>query len=104
MAIWGTLLNALQYAPLVLEVTRALGGKQPEAHHEAPDASQHELDALRKATDHRFEELTGEVNHLRERLRHAEEAVMALQLWVKIGMPSLGILVVILLIVVLSRG
>ncbi|HOS44065.1 MAG TPA: hypothetical protein PK794_10275 [Armatimonadota bacterium] len=45
MGLWGTLLNALQFAPLVLEVTRAVGGKQAPPDDEA---SPRELHALRQ--------------------------------------------------------
>lgn len=102
MGFLSKLFGVLQYAPLVIEVTRSLSGKQG-----APDeqeASQHDLDALRRESEKRFSEIDGEISHLRERIRHMESALVSLQLWVKIGVVSLAIVVVLLLIVVVSHG
>jgi len=85
----------------VLEVTRAVGGKQAPPDDEA---SPRELHALRQESEARFAALATEQHHLRERLRHAELAILSLRAWVMIGIPALGILVIILMILLLSRG
>jgi flagellar motility protein MotE (MotC chaperone) len=93
------MLNALQYAPLVMEVTKAMGGKPEEAPETTPDELKGQLQAQQK----RIEETQEEVSRLRDRMRQLESAVSTLQLWAWIGLTSLGILVVIMLIVMLTR-
>ncbi|OPZ87330.1 MAG: hypothetical protein BWY76_00512 [bacterium ADurb.Bin429] len=102
MGFWKSILSLLQYAPLVMEVGRTF--TEQKGPPEGQEASQQMLAALRKETDTRFEDAAKEIGHLRERLRHAEMAIISLRAWIAIGIPALGILVVFLMILVLSRG
>jgi septal ring factor EnvC (AmiA/AmiB activator) len=102
MGFMSSLLNVAQYIPLVMEVTRAFtGNPQEETEHKTAIAA---VDDLRHQTEKRLKEQTQEINALRERLRHAENRVTSLLLWVTIGIPALAILMIVLLILVLTRG
>lgn len=98
MGFWGTLFNALQYAPLVLEVTKAMQGKPDDS----PEKAQEDLRQQAQVQQRQIDALQQDVTNLRDRVRQLESVVATLQLWAWIGLTSLGILVVIMLIVVLT--
>jgi hypothetical protein len=99
MSFFSAIGKLLQYAPLVMEVTRAMGGPNGQTAPETPHA---EFESYKSSTDKRIDALSREVTQLRDRLRRAEEALVNALLWLRIGVPVLAILAIVILIILLS--
>ena len=96
----GLLMRWLQYIPLVFELVKAITPTPP---HTAARENQSAIADLKKAFEDQLADIEHENNRLRSRIRDLESLVNTLQLWVWIGGGTLGVLVIILLIAVLSR-